>query len=175
MGTTVAGIALDGAELWVDSYEDTPCMAVMLHGPGMGQHDWEILTRHISDTTGNGSLMMPFCAYVDTGNHPGLDRELCEAGLAEPYKRFGEPVTCTNGFNEYPLMQFDADRLRALDPEGCARYEADWEGWVRRWQSSATPERLFEAVEAVGTAARAQTRGGRTKDTEKHVARKRGW
>lgn len=82
-------------------------------------------TTFISVTTGNNSIIMPHCAYIDTNNWPGICKWLEENGLAKPYTRFGKPVSIMTSFHEYPLYEFNIERL----------IEGDKEGWEKHLKS----------------------------------------
>lgn len=84
------------------------------------------LTIDLGSYAGNGSVCMPYAGWLDTNNYPWAPRFLSENGIAEPYMRFGEPVEMRSGFCTYPLYQFNAKRLRELDPKGTEDYYASW-------------------------------------------------
>ena len=85
-------------------------------------------TVFLDDTIGNDTIMPKGCAFIDTNNLPDMEEMLIEAGIAEPYKRFGEPVMGYSGFCAYPLMQFNLEKLKELDPDGYRLYEANYKG-----------------------------------------------
>lgn len=84
------------------------------------------ITKFITEEFIQGRTFPPFCAFLDTNNHPGIEKTLQEAGIAEPYTLYGSPVRIQSGFCVYPLYQFDPDRLRSMDPEGTAEYEKNY-------------------------------------------------
>ena len=80
------------------------------------------VTVNLGDSAGNGAVLMPFVGFVDTNNNPGIMQFLNENGFGEPFKRFGAPVTVYSGYCEYPVYEFNRQKLAELDPEGTERY-----------------------------------------------------
>ena len=89
------------------------------------------VTVNIGNDIGNETLMPLFCSYVENEDNAGFDvhRFLTENGLAEPYMRRGEEVVGYSGYCSYQLFQFNADKMRELDPEGAEAYEKTY--WKR--------------------------------------------
>lgn len=66
--------------------------------------------------------------YLDTNNWLEGDLEnVCKALGGKPYIRFGFPVMGHSGFCEYPLYEFDSDKLKAFDSKGYAEYVEAWQ------------------------------------------------
>ncbi len=59
-----------------------------------------------------------YCGYLDTNNMPTLEKFITENGLGE-FTGF----TKQSGFCEFPLYQFNAEKLRELSPDGMKTYE----------------------------------------------------
>ena len=85
------------------------------------------VTKNFGNASGNESIVMPFCGWIDTNNNPGIVQFLQENEIAKPYERFGEPVFVQSGFCTYPYYQFDRERLSRLDPKGTEGYLKNWE------------------------------------------------
>lgn len=79
-------------------------------------------TFSLGNDSGCCTLVRPFRAWVDTNNNPEMEIFLTEHGFGKPCVRFGEPVLGMSGYCIYPYWEFDADRLKELDPDGCIRY-----------------------------------------------------
>lgn len=84
------------------------------------------LTTNLDNDSGNGSIMSPFCGWVDVNNNPEAEDFIRNYSLGEPYTRFGEPVLAFSGYCCYPLYQFDKQKLMELDPKGTAAYEENY-------------------------------------------------
>ena len=110
------------AERGFKDYDGKMCMAVYLTD-AVEKDPVTTLTVNLGNDIGNGSFMQPFCAFIDMNNNPGAEAFLKENNLAKPYTRFGSPVMGYSGYCEYPLYQFDRDKLMELDPEGTKEYE----------------------------------------------------
>lgn len=123
------GGVYENAELNVMTYtRDHLCMAITLtaeDGNPLGD-----VTAYIGHDIGNGSVMMPNAAFIkDYGENAGMGDWLVKNGIAEPYMRFGKPVVGQSGMAEYPLYNFNINKLKELDPEG-------WERHISRWQKA---------------------------------------
>lgn len=81
---------------------------------------------NLGNDIGNGSYMQYGSTFIDENNMPGIAQAMQEAGLCEPYTRFGEPVMGQSGWCEYPLMTFDMDKLYEIDPLGVDMYKDAW-------------------------------------------------
>ena len=71
------------------------------------------------------SFVQPYSSFIDS-NSPVAGKIfdiLQNSGLAEPYTKWGTPVEKQSGFVSYPLYEFDKEKLKELDPEGCKCYE----------------------------------------------------
>lgn len=89
------------------------------------------LTGHINSV----GVMPRYGAFIDTNNCPCIETALAETGLAKPYLVAGViPVFERSGYCVYPLYQFDEEKLKALDPEGCQKYEAMYDAATERLQ-----------------------------------------
>lgn len=75
------------------------------------------LSVNLGDDIGNGSRMQYGSTFLDTNNCPGVCKALEDAGIAQPYMRFGSPVTKPSGFCEYPLYEFDMNKLSEYVPQ----------------------------------------------------------
>ena len=62
----------------------------------------------------------PYCAFVDTNNMPQLEDFLVENGIAE-----FTGLEQKSGYCNYPLYQFDVEKMRELCPDGMAAYERE--------------------------------------------------
>lgn len=98
-------------------------------------------TVFLDDTIGNDTIMPKGCAFIDTNNFPDMVETLFRAGIAEPYKRFGEPVIGYSGFCAYLLMQFNLEKLKELDPEGYRVYEDHYKPAFKE-----TRDRIFGSI-----------------------------
>lgn len=123
--------------LEVASYTNNPLSIAILLKDAEDMTPFTTATVNIGRYTGNGSVLGPYCAFLDTNNNPTLEEFLIRNHIARPYTRFGEPVYGASGFMEYPLYEFDQELLRQLDPEGCARYEQEYEKGLREYQAEA--------------------------------------
>ena len=108
--------------------ESNLCMAVIDEETGSS------ITTYLGKEIGNDTLMPLYCAYVDVNNNPGIEKRLQEQEMAEPYLRFGSPVTAGYGFCTYPLYRFNANKLRQSDPEGTDEYEKAYLARFNAWQ-----------------------------------------
>lgn len=71
------------------------------------------------DVTVNFEGSVPnYCGYLDTNNMPTLEQFVTENGLGK-FTGFVKQ----SGFCEFPLYQFNADKLRELCPDGMKTYE----------------------------------------------------
>ena len=123
------GGVYENVELNVMTYtRDHLCMAITLtaeDGNPLGD-----VTAYIGHDIGNGSVMMANAAFIkDYGENAGMGDWLVKNGIAEPYMRFGKPVVGHSGMAEYPLYNFNINKLKELDPEG-------WELHTSRWQKA---------------------------------------
>ena len=59
------------------------------------------------DLTVNISPLMPGFGFVDVNGNPGIDRVLEKNGFAKPTGVYKE-----SGFNEYPLYEFDLQKMK---------------------------------------------------------------
>lgn len=110
----------------VYNYRSDPmCMAVALKGQRGTSSQ---LTVNLGNHIGNGVKMPKYAAFVDTvgANKDRIMQFINEHQLAKPYEKDGKPVTLRFGLGNYPLYQFDREKLQALDPKGCAQYEQNW-------------------------------------------------
>ncbi|MBO4834612.1 MAG: DUF4313 domain-containing protein [Lachnospiraceae bacterium] len=123
--------------LEVASYTYNPLSIAILLKDAEDRTPYTTATVNIGKYTGNGSVLGPYCAFLDTNNNPTLEEFLIRNHLAKPYTRFGEPVYGASGFVEYPLYEFDPELLRQIDPEGCAQYEQEYEKELRAYQADA--------------------------------------
>lgn len=73
-----------------------------------------------SDTTKNLGTDLPYyCgAFKDYSEGQGMIEFLQSYGIGNPIG-----VRIESGFVSLPVVQFDRERLRALDPAGCDQYE----------------------------------------------------
>lgn len=85
----------------------------------------ETITVNLGTDIGNGSTIQPFMAYLDTNNCPGIGKILAQAEIAEPYVRFGKPVSMKSGYCNYPLYVFNKSVLKEFDPSGLEVYEKE--------------------------------------------------
>ena len=123
------GGVYENVELNVMTYtRDHLCMAITLtaeDGNPLGD-----VTAYIGHDIGNGSVMMANAAFIkDYGENAGMGDWLVKNGIAEPYMRFGKPVVGHSGMAEYPLYNFNINKLKEMDPEG-------WELHTSRWQKA---------------------------------------
>lgn len=125
----------------VGNYLDNPmAMSIQLSDEG---EPYATLSLNLGNDIGNGSFVQHGSTFIDTSNYPWAADVLEEAGLAEPYMRFGEPVVMYSGFCAYPLMKFHLAELAEYDPSGVERYTETWAQGLQEEQS-----RLFPGSEA---------------------------
>ena len=114
------GTNCDVKVFWYQS--DPTNMAIQLT-----DHDtkepYAVPTVNLGPMIGNETIMPNDCAFIDTNNMPGFDKVLIERGLAEPYTRWGQPVIGQSGFCQYPLLQFNMDKLKEYDQEGVEKFQ----------------------------------------------------
>lgn len=91
------------------------------------RYEEETITVNLGTDIGNDSKIQPYMAFLDTNNCPGIERVIVEAGIAEPYMRFGKPVVAKSGFCTYPLFSFNSRLLEEYDPEGTTSYQKEIE------------------------------------------------
>lgn len=123
--------------LEVASYTNNPLSIAILLKDAEDRAPFTTATVNIGKYTGNGSVLSPYCAYLDTNNNPTIEEFLIRNHLARPYTRFGEPVYGASGYMEYPLYEFDQELLKQIDPEGCAQYEQEYEKGLREYEADA--------------------------------------
>ncbi len=84
--------------------------------------DEEVITVNFGNwhegASGN-TILREGCAFIN----PRYEEIAQELG-GEPYTRFGEPVVMTGdgSFSDYPLYQFNTEKLASLDPKGFESY-----------------------------------------------------
>ncbi|MBR0420292.1 MAG: DUF4313 domain-containing protein [Erysipelotrichaceae bacterium] len=90
---------------YVSSYSSNGNMAIKLILPNE-EDVW-------GDLTVNLDLLIPGYAFVDTNNNPGIEKVIEKYGFAKP-----TGTTRTNGFCEYPLYEFNLDKMKPyIHPE----------------------------------------------------------
>ena len=66
--------------------------------------------------------------FMDTNNWTDeMLKPVYEALGAKPYVRFGSPVMGHSGYCDYPLYEFDSDKLREFDSKGYDEYVKTWQ------------------------------------------------
>ena len=123
----------------VGNYLDNPmAMSIQLSDEG---EPYAHISLNLGNDIGNGSFVQHGSTFIDTSNYPWAADVLEEAGLAEPYTRFGEPVVMYSGFCAYPLMQFHLAELAEYDPEGVEKYTETWAQGLHDEQERLSHER----------------------------------
>lgn len=112
--------------LKVESFEKG--LAVCIQLCDKDGEPFDTITKNLGNNAGNGSIVNPYCGWIDTNNCPGAVEFIIKNGLGQPYIRFGSPVMMSSGMCQYPYYQFNKEKLTELDPEGTAEYEANWNG-----------------------------------------------
>lgn len=121
--------------LSITNYQSDPvAMAIVMEDPEAHEQE-RIMSVNLGSYIGNGSFVQKNTTYLDVNKLPGIGEEVQKAGLAQPYTRFGMPVTQQPGFVEYPLYEFNEDLLRQCDPEGYDKYVEGWQKGVKELQS----------------------------------------
>lgn len=71
---------------------------------------------------------VPNCStFIDTNNcSESLLKPVFEALDAKPRTVFGSPYTIQSGFCEYPIYDFNPEKLKEYDPKGFAAYQKDY-------------------------------------------------
>ena len=129
-------INYDGCDLTlrVANYDCDPvCLCILLDDEEEGPYG--TVTVNLGWDSGNNTIMPKYCSFGDSNNSEDLIQVLTEKGIMKPYKRFGQPVTQQSGYCEYNLYEFDAEKLREYDPEGCAAYEAAYDEEFKKLQA----------------------------------------
>lgn len=105
----------------VENYKSEPlCLALYKADDPMVP-----VTMNLGHFVGPGRLMPEYMTYLNA-SHPEFARvkEFVEAQqIGHPVLSGGRPVVRESGFHAYPLYAFDPEKLRAMDPKGCSRYE----------------------------------------------------
>jgi len=91
-----------------------------------------LLTVNLGNCAGNGSVVMPYCGWLDVNNAPTAESFVERYGIGTPYTRFGCPVIGYSGFCRYPYFQFSKEKLMELDPEGCRKYEEAYDRGLKK-------------------------------------------
>ena len=122
---------LEVKKLEVGSYPASPmAMWVRLEYED-GEQD--ILTFNLGNyQVGYGPETGPFASFIQTATSYLAELPqymidwIYENGIAEPYCKFGQPVSADFLYESYPLFSFNEDLLRELDPIGYRAYEQAW-------------------------------------------------
>ena len=86
---------------------------------GLIEMDEEYGPEMYGDITVNlGVECPPYCSFVDTNNLENVEQFVVDNKLG-----VFTGMTRRSGFCEYPLYQFDPERLRQLEPDGLKQYE----------------------------------------------------
>lgn len=110
----------------VRTYRSEPmCMSLLLRQEGVLDMYRYPITMNLGNYIAPGRRMPKYAAYLDVNNanYEQLKTVIEQNGIGKPYMRNGKPVVSKSGFSEYPLYQFSAEKLREIDPKGCAKYE----------------------------------------------------
>ena len=94
------------------------------------------ITTNLGNDIGNGSIMQFCCGFVDVNNNPNIEQFIKENELGEPYMRFGEPVIMQSGFCQYPLYQFNQEKLEQLDKVGFENYKNAFINALNKYQAN---------------------------------------
>lgn len=131
------------AALKVSSYASDPAvMGIQLETP-----DGDPLTTatvNLGPDAGNQSVLRPGATFLDTNNNPEIAKDFEDAGLAEPYERWGEPVTRDSGWCSYPLYQFNLQKLAEYDPEGVKSYQDGYQAGFEKALPEVTGNMWFD-------------------------------
>lgn len=115
-------------EFHVGNFRSHPtCMSLTGTVPGLfGMKRDVTMLASVGDKTGAGRAVQMYQGYLNASDRDYYDiKHVVESnGLAKPVlDAYGQPDTKRVGSYNFMLYQFDADKLRSLDPKGCARYE----------------------------------------------------
>lgn len=83
------------------------------------------VTMNLGHFIGPGKLMPEYGCYLNA-SHPdykNVKAFIDTHGIGKPVIFNNKPVLRESGFYQYPLYILDSDKLKAMDPNGCARYE----------------------------------------------------
>lgn len=107
---------------------------------GLSYLDEEGIIEPYGDITVNlADDLLPYYAYLDTNNLPGIERFVEENGIGT-----FTGMMKTSGFCEFPLYALDAERLAELNPEGVRMYEDTLKYFGTRFTKQGLDEHIDE-------------------------------
>lgn len=116
----------NGTKCWMEigTYSQAPTvLAIQFY---CDEGPYTTATVNLGEDSGNDSVIPFGASFLDTNNNSDIVEELKKLGLGDVYTRFGEEVTAQSGFCEYPLFQFNVDKLKEYDPSGFSKYESSY-------------------------------------------------
>ena len=121
------------------NYQSDPeRMAVLFHGDESEGPNYVTVTVNLPV---DEIIMMPYCAFIDTNNNPGLCNFLEQEGIAEPVKMNdrgelntpdAEVMTVSNDWVTWPMYKFNKSKLKELGATGFEKYEQTYMEGISR-------------------------------------------
>ena len=89
---------------------------------------YDVISVNLGECYRNATFVPNGATFIDVNNaYYNLSKVLEQMG-GKPYTYFGQPYYKQSGFCEYPLIDFDKNILKELDPEGFVNYDKEyWE------------------------------------------------
>lgn len=130
----------NGTECWMEigSYSTSPTVMAIQFMCSEGPYT--TATVNLGEDSGNNSVIPFGATFLDTNNNSDIVDFFKKEGLGEVYTRFGEEVTMQSGFCEYPLFQFNVNKLKEYDPKGFSKYESSYRANLEKARSKVIEE-----------------------------------
>lgn len=136
-------------------YDDTECylnintyynnklaMALELVEKETGE-PYTVVSVNLGEEYREGTFVPRGSTFIDVNNNDIDDlKDLFEKTGAKPRMVFGQPYTKPSGWVEYPIYDFDMDKLKEFDPTGFDNYSKDYQSEFPKAQKRLN-ERMF--------------------------------